>query len=159
MVIMGNPVAKASVRLGRYGAYIPTKSRKYMDLLAKEALMFKGFVMRAGVFESEVEVDAIFHLKIPKSMSKKLLASGIRPKKKPDLDNLEKSWDGFKGILWKDDSQIVSKKSTKVYSDKPRLEITISYKGASIDNNESTEASNSTTNSRSRDVSETMSER
>jgi Holliday junction resolvase RusA-like endonuclease len=60
-------------------------------------------------------------LPIPQSHNKKrreACLSGVeKPIKKPDIDNLAKSvLDGMNGIVWRDDSQIVSLHVTKVYA-------------------------------------------
>lgn len=69
---------------------------------------------------------------IPKSMNKaeKLLAElgWIRPVSKPDFDNLAKTYsDMIQGSLLYDDQLIIEGSSSKYYSIKPRIEITIEY--------------------------------
>lgn len=50
----------------------------------------------------------------------------IRPTKKPDLDNIIKVIaDSLNGIAYKDDAQVVEVVSSKFYSNKPRVEVTI----------------------------------
>lgn len=50
----------------------------------------------------------------------------IRPVTKPDADNYAKGpLDAMKGIIWKDDGQIVDLIARKFYSSKPRIEITV----------------------------------
>lgn len=52
----------------------------------------------------------------------------IRPIKKPDFDNLAKTYsDMIQGVLLFDDSLIIEGVSRKWYSCKPRIEITIKY--------------------------------
>lgn len=52
----------------------------------------------------------------------------IRPVKKPDFDNLAKTYsDMTQGILLYDDSLIIEGVSRKFYSCKPRIEITFKY--------------------------------
>ncbi len=67
---------------------------------------------------------------IPKSTSKKRRKLKnervIRPIVKPDIDNYTKGiLDSLNGIVWKDDSQVVSLIANKYYSDNPRVEIQI----------------------------------
>jgi Holliday junction resolvase RusA-like endonuclease len=51
----------------------------------------------------------------------------IRPTKKPDADNILKAvLDALNGLAYNDDSQIVSARIEKLYSDNPRVEIVIS---------------------------------
>lgn len=65
-----------------------------------------------------------------KSFSKKKLeqaeAKSLRPRTKPDADNYAKGpLDACKGILWKDDGQVVDLFVSKYYSKNPRIEIRI----------------------------------
>jgi Holliday junction resolvase RusA-like endonuclease len=54
------------------------------------------------------------------------LAGSERPTKKPDLDNLAKSvLDALNGVIYQDDSQIVSLHMTKVYSQYPGIDLLI----------------------------------
>jgi Holliday junction resolvase RusA-like endonuclease len=49
-----------------------------------------------------------------------------RPTKKPDLDNLAKSvLDGLNGVVYLDDSQLVSLHITKVYDHSPGVDIMV----------------------------------
>ena len=69
---------------------------------------------------------------IPKSMNKieRVLAEMgfIRPISKPDWDNVAKAYcDMIQGFLIYDDSLIIDGTSSKYYSLKPRIEITIEY--------------------------------
>jgi Holliday junction resolvase RusA-like endonuclease len=66
---------------------------------------------------------------IPLGMSrKKLDAISYRHVKKPDTDNLLKFLkDCGNGLLWADDSQVSEVHAWKVYSDKPRTEITLKW--------------------------------
>src|SRR5699024_11012696 len=50
----------------------------------------------------------------------------IRPTVKADIDNYTKAiLDSCNGILWRDDSQVVSLIANKYYSDNPRIEIEV----------------------------------
>ena len=52
----------------------------------------------------------------------------IRPISKPDFDNLAKTYsDMIQGSLLYDDQLIVEGRSSKYYSIKPRIEITLEY--------------------------------
>lgn len=69
---------------------------------------------------------------IPKSMNpiEKLLCEFgfARPMSTPDWDNVAKAYcDMIKGFLIYDDAQIIEGVSTKYYSIKPRIEVTIEY--------------------------------
>ena len=74
----------------------------------------------------------ISYLPIPKSMKPvdQLLAEYgfIRPISKPDFDNLAKTYaDMITDVILSDDSLVVDGYSSKYYSWKPRIEITIEY--------------------------------
>ena len=74
----------------------------------------------------------ISYLPIPKSMkpTDQLLAEYgfIRPISKPDFDNLAKTYaDMITDVILSDDSLVVDGYSSKYYSWKPRIEITIEY--------------------------------
>jgi Holliday junction resolvase RusA-like endonuclease len=67
---------------------------------------------------------------IPKSLSKKKAALAeaghIVPITKPDVDNYLKGVkDALKGVIWKDDSQVVEVFARKRYSARPRIEVKI----------------------------------
>lgn len=66
----------------------------------------------------------------PKSFSKKKTAAAERgdilPVTKPDADNYLKGVkDALKGVIWKDDSQVVDAFVRKRYSSRPRIEVKI----------------------------------
>ena len=80
--------------------------------------------------ETPVGVYLYIRLPIPKSHSKKrtdACSEGLeKPIKKPDIDNLAKSLlDGMNGVVFKDDSQIVSLHCTKVYASEPGVDIMV----------------------------------
>lgn len=66
----------------------------------------------------------------PKSFSKRKAslaeAGEIKPTTKPDVDNYLKGVkDALKGIIWRDDSQVVDVYARKRYSARPRIEVKI----------------------------------
>src|SRR5699024_4888088 len=80
--------------------------------------------------ECPLVVELDIYRQIPKSTSKKRRKLKnervIRPIVKPDIDNYTKGiLDSLNGIVWKDDSQVVSLIANKYYSDNPRVEIQI----------------------------------
>jgi Holliday junction resolvase RusA-like endonuclease len=69
---------------------------------------------------------------IPASISRKklelYLGGAIRHIKRPDLDNLIKFVkDCANGVLWKDDSQIISLNASKAYHPDPQTEIRLDW--------------------------------
>lgn len=64
------------------------------------------------------------------SMAQMFLAEAryIRPDKRPDIDNYEKTiLDALNGVFWGDDGKVVTLYSEKYYSCRPRLEVDIVY--------------------------------
>lgn len=81
---------------------------------------------RRPPLDGPVAVTMIAHFQIRSSWSKKkqlaARTGAVRPTGKPDLDNVLKTYgDALNGIVWLDDSQIVSVTLSKVYSDTPHV--------------------------------------
>lgn len=82
------------------------------------------------LYVGPVEVDITFFLSIPKATSKikrRLMNNGtIKHIIRPDLDNLAYAvTNAMKGIIYRDDSQIVGSRYRKFYGDEPRIVIKI----------------------------------
>ncbi len=108
-------------------AYNPKKYEEY-----KRALKLLLKLNHKTLIETPVKLYINFYMPIPKSWSnkKKLETVGQAHFKKPDLDNLIKAFkDSANGIIFKDDSVVSAIVSSKVYSNKPRIE----YKVEKID--------------------------
>lgn len=107
--------------------YTPKKTVDY-ELQVKAAA--EQAMGSTDLLETPVGVYLYMRLSIPKSHSKKrreaCLSGKEKPIKKPDIDNLAKSvLDGLNGIVWKDDSQIVSLHITKVYASGSGVDVLI----------------------------------
>jgi len=120
--IDGEPVPKGRPKFSKAGgfmrAYTPKKTLDYEAVVQQAARAAMG---PTDLLETPVGVFLYIRLPIPQSHSKKrreACLSGLeKPIKKPDIDNLAKSvLDGMNGIVWRDDSQIVSLHVTKVYA-------------------------------------------
>ena len=84
----------------------------------------------APKYDSAVAVHVECYVPIPKSDSKAKRAdkiSGQTPcTAKPDIDNVVKSvLDALNGVAWEDDKQVNSIWAIKMYSDRPRLVVTV----------------------------------
>ncbi|MCZ1265386.1 RusA family crossover junction endodeoxyribonuclease [Paenibacillus tundrae] len=84
----------------------------------------------SALLEGPLGMMLTVYRSIPKSFSKKKAALAevgeIRPVSKPDVDNYLKGVkDALKGIVWKDDSQVVEVFAQKRYSSRPRIEVKI----------------------------------
>lgn len=128
ITIPGVPVPKGRPRLstinGHARAFTPTKTRRYEDLIRLEGgRAMEGRELLAGPLVVEVRA----FVPIPKSLSKAkrqaAIEGALRPTTRPDVDNYGKSVDGLNGIAWTDDSQIVTLRVAKFYSERPRLEL------------------------------------
>lgn len=133
LVIPGEPVAQARPRFSTQGghprAYDPAKSRDYKQYIRLAATQQMG---ATPPLEGALALGMKVYRHIPKSFSKRLREAAergkLRPITKPDLDNYVKAAkDALKGIVWRDDSQIVSyiEPFGKFYSERPRIEITV----------------------------------
>ncbi len=78
-------------------------------------------------FDYPLSVKVEAFMPIPASWSLKKQASAasgeIAPTTKPDSDNIAKMKDALNGVVWRDDSQIVSLLVVKRYSRTPLLRI------------------------------------
>lgn len=128
--VYGEPVAQGRPKFttinGHAKAYDPEKSRSYKELVRIEALKVKPEIPLDCSIELRVEVFK----SIPKSMSKKKAELArlrlLRPVTKPDCDNYVKGVkDALKGVIWRDDSQVVDLEVHKYYSDRPRIEVVV----------------------------------
>lgn len=128
--VYGEPVAQGRPRASTFGGFVrmydPKKSSDYKDyvrLAASEHAPEK-------LIEGPVALQLRVYKPIPKSFSGKKAARAeageLRPTSKPDVDNYVKGIkDALKGVIWKDDSQVVELSAGKYYGQRPRVEISI----------------------------------
>lgn len=123
--ILGKPIGKERPRKGKHGnIYTPEKTKEYEELVQYEYIKnCKNCFLTGGILAI---IKAYY--KIPKSTSKKnkcLMEEGIiRPKIKPDSDNVSKIiLDSLNNIAYKDDSHVVDLYFRKFYSYNPRVEV------------------------------------
>ncbi|WP_217562733.1 RusA family crossover junction endodeoxyribonuclease [Paenibacillus sp. GbtcB18] len=128
--IYGEPVAQGRPKFSTVGgftrAYDPKKSRDYKDYVRLAAEKYAP----PALLEGALGLAITAYRPIPKSFSKKKSADAesglIMPTSKPDADNYLKGVkDALKGIMWKDDSQVVDAFVRKRYSNRPRIEVKI----------------------------------
>lgn len=118
--VLGIPVPKGSVTVGRYGGLLQGKSpaaRARYDEWKYQCEYEARFAM-AGCEPlcGPVAVFMAFRLPVPVSMSKRD-RHGIRHTKKPDLDKLWRMvGDCLTGICYDDDSQVCLSTTTKRYA-------------------------------------------
>ena len=129
--VEGEPKGKGRPRFSKVGGFVKTytdqKTRDYESLISQAARTAMG---ETPPMEGPISASMYFRLPIPKSTPKKrvasLLGGLVRPTKKPDLDNMNKAiLDAMNGIVYKDDSQVVTIHSKKVYSTHTGVDICI----------------------------------
>lgn len=125
-----NPVPKGRPKFSKIGGFVRTYTPKKTQDFETEVREAAKQAMNREPLEGPLAVYLYFRLPIPKSYPKKRIAACLsgsdRPTKKPDLDNLAKSvLDALNGVIYQDDSQIVSLHMTKVYSQHPGIDLLI----------------------------------
>ena len=130
-MVEGTPVPKGRPRFARRGKFVSTYSPKttvdYETKVAEAAQLAMG---SSQPLETPVGAYIYITLPIPASYSKKrkqdCLSGNERPTKKSDIDNYCKAvFDGMNGIVFLDDSQVVSLHSTKVYGTIGMVEVMV----------------------------------
>ena len=124
------PVPKGRPKFSKIGGFVRTYTPKKTQDFETEVREAAKQAMTREPLEGPLAVYLYFRLPIPQSYSKKRSAACLtgseRPTKKPDLDNLAKSvLDALNGVIYLDDSQIVSLHMTKVYSQHPGIDLLI----------------------------------
>lgn len=113
------PVPKGRPRFTKSGhAFTPQRTKDFEQTLKVQAteLMIEH---KLAPIEGAIFATMVFGFACPKSASKKRraeLLAGYHTSR-PDLDNLMKMIDAFNGIIWKDDSQIMSMTASKCYAE------------------------------------------
>ena len=128
--VFGEPVAQARPRVTRYGAYDVPKCKTYKMEIAYVAKQHMRHVASEAPYEHNLKLVVRIYRRIPKSFSRAKIEAAekgdIRPATKPDTDNYLKGVaDALRGIVWRDDSQVVDMYCGKWYSTKPRTEIEV----------------------------------
>ena len=129
--VEGDPKGKGRPRFSRAGKF----TRVYTDkqTLDYEAVI-KFFAAQAmgstDLLETPVSVFLYIRHAVPQSYSKKrteACLSGLeQPCKKPDIDNIVKTFlDGMNGAIFKDDTQVVDLHVKKVYSAVPGVDVMV----------------------------------
>lgn len=129
--VEGTPIGKGRPKFARRGnfvsTYTPTKTRDYEELIRDAAKIAMG---STEPIETPVVACIYIIVPIPASYSKKRSAACLdgseRPCKKPDIDNIIKAYlDAMNGIVYKDDTQVVSLHATKVYGTVGMVEVMV----------------------------------
>lgn len=128
--IPGNPVPKARPRVTRTGhTYTPKKTADYEKLVqiyAKQEMAIQQLNPTTEAVRLTVEAFFPIPASWTKAKKEKALNGDLKHTSKPDSDNLIKAvQDALNGIVYKDDSQIVSVSGSKAYSSEPKVEVTV----------------------------------
>lgn len=125
ITVYGNPVAKARARTvrgkdGKIHSYTPAKTAKWEDVIRADAI--QALSQKGGkMLEGALDLTAVFYLQMPLSIPKKRRQFAL-PTKRPDLDNLLKAVkDALRGIIYRDDAQIVNVNCYKRYANEITL--------------------------------------
>ena len=123
--VPGRPVPMARPRVTAHGTYTPKRCRDYKTAVALAA---KAAMKGQEPLTGAVHIILQFAFAIPKSWPKKKRLNGglVWHTARPDLDNLSKSvTDALIGIVYKDDSQIISANIEKTYAEKDGVRVAV----------------------------------
>jgi Holliday junction resolvase RusA-like endonuclease len=128
ITIPGDPVAWARARRCGNLYFVDAKTAAFK---ARVASAGRDAMADAPPLEGPCEVVIHARLPIPKSWSKRKIASavqgGTRPTHKLDWDNIAKGiGDALNEIVWKDDGQIVDGRVIKYYAAEPCVFVEVS---------------------------------
>jgi len=130
-MVLGTPVPKGRPRFARRGKFVSTYSPKTtVDYESKVSESAKLAMGASEPLETPVGAYIYITLPVPASYSKKrteaCLSGEERPTKKSDIDNYCKAiFDGMNGIVFVDDSLVVSLHATKVYGTIGMVEVMV----------------------------------
>lgn len=125
--VPGRPVPMARPRVTAHGTYTPKRCRDYKDTVrwvAKQAMKMNG----GKPLEGALHIILQFTFAIPKSWPKAKRLNGglVGHTSRPDWDNLSKSvTDACIGVVYNDDSQIVSASVEKRYGDDEGVRVVV----------------------------------
>ncbi len=125
-----DPVPKGRPRFSKVGGFVRSYTPKKTSDYEAQVKSIAQSAMTREPLETPLAAFLYFRLPIPRSYPKKRIAACLsgseRPIKKPDLDNLAKSvLDALNGVVYLDDSQLVSLHITKVYDHNPGVDIMV----------------------------------
>ena len=130
IVVEGTPIAKKRPRFVRRGKFVGTYNPQETEE-GRFLLMAKSQI--PGPLEGPLKVRCLFYMPRPKAHYRSgKVVKQLKPfvpfwhTSKPDIDNcLKFIADCLNGVAWKDDAQIVSISSAKMYAENPRTEIEV----------------------------------
>ena len=132
-IVEGEVQGKARPRFSRMGGYVktytPKRTADYEKRIKDSYLAEVPFQPMIWCDKQPLEIVVNAYFEIPKSASKKAKERMLLkeyPTKKPDADNILKVVaDALNGVAYGDDAQITIATVNKIWSESPKLEITI----------------------------------
>lgn len=131
IVLLGQPVPWA--RAGGRGSqrFTPTKQRNNaatLRMAAQQAMIEANHGI--AVIDQPVRLDILAEMAIPASWSRRkkndAIIGNIKPSGRPDLSNVIKQIeDALNGVVFCDDSLVVTLRASKRYGVQPKLVITV----------------------------------
>jgi Holliday junction resolvase RusA-like endonuclease len=129
IVIPGVARGKGRPRFSRFGGrtYTDSKTSNAEAWVKACAIdVIGGMPLMVGPLNVDMTVVVGIPASWPKKKRAEAFANELKPTGKPDLDNTAKlHFDALNGIVWADDSQIVSTTLAKVYGDAPKTVLTV----------------------------------
>jgi len=122
--ILGNPVPQGRPRAYRrgklIGVYDPKNSREWKNYVKTKLSFCENKPVTP--IDTAIKVRMIFYFLKPKSKPKKVVSHTVRP----DLSNCIKAIeDAMNGIIYTDDSRIISLLAEKYYGERPGVKIDV----------------------------------
>lgn len=135
--VPGQPQGKERPRFAGGHAYTPRKTVEYEGQIA--AYYWKAVAESHGVLnESQklgpirIAIKAVFPVPVSdsKATKAKKLANEVRPKAKPDCDNIGKAvLDALNKFAYNDDAQVYRLEVLKEFGEEPGLFVTVIHEG------------------------------
>jgi len=127
--VPGTPKRKMRVRFGQGRGYTHPDTVQYENLVK---LFFQTRCPNWKPADGAVVLDTIAYFPIPKSKPawwREMCSNGDMPfLKSPDYDNVSKIVaDALNGVAYVDDKQIFDGRSREFYSERPRLNVTLTF--------------------------------
>lgn len=132
--VPGEVRGKGRPRIVKIGGYSRMKAdEKTVSYEGTWATAANSAMGGQPLMDGPIRVDIRARFLPPASASKKkreaMLAGQVFPTRKPDLDNIVKCLDALNGIVFRDDAAIVSIRATKIYAEKPGVDVRIAVLG------------------------------
>lgn len=125
--IPGKPVGKARPRVYGKHAMTPESTVLYENLVKMMALQaMAGGRQLSGCLSLEVAILHAIPKSTPKSKVRDFVTGAVRPRSKPDADNVVKIIaDALNGVMYHDDAAIVEIIARKYYYGEPHVRVTV----------------------------------